>query len=87
MSGCQKTMSDAAGLKGWGIPYGSAVKILPSMQEPQETWVGSLGWEDPLEEGLDLRSRECQAEGIESAKALGQECQWYLRMRKEEELG
>ena len=27
------------------------------------------------------------AEGIESAMALGQECQWYLRMRKEEELG
>ena len=45
------------------------------MQEPQETAVRSLGREDPLEEGLDLRSRELQAEGIESAKALGQECQ------------
>ena len=57
------------------------------MQEPQETAVRSLGREDPLEEGLDLRSRELQAEGIESAKALGQECQSYFRMRKEEELG
>ena len=35
----------------------------------------------------DLRSRERQAEGIERAKALGQECQWYFRMRKKEELG
>ena len=53
----------------------------------QETAVRSLGQEDPLEEGLDLRSRELQAEGIESAKALGQECQWCFRRRKEEELG
>ena len=26
------------------------VKNLPAMQETQETWVQSLGWEDPLEE-------------------------------------
>ena len=59
MSGCQKTMSGAAGVKGWGIPYGSAVKILPSMQEPQETWVGSLGWDIlflTLEENFQLFS-------------------------------
>ena len=30
----------------------SAVKNLPAMQETQETWVQSLGWEDPLEEGV-----------------------------------
>ena len=29
-----------------GFPSGSEVKNLPAMQEPQETWVGSL--EDPL---------------------------------------
>ena len=29
---------------------GSAVKNLPARQEMQEIWVGSLGWEDPLEE-------------------------------------
>ena len=23
------------------------------MQEMSETWVGSLGWEDPLEEGME----------------------------------
>ena len=32
-----------------GFPSGSAVKNLPAMQE---TWVQSLGWEDPLEEGM-----------------------------------
>ena len=35
-----------------GFPGGSAAKILPAMQEPQETWVRSLGWEDSLEEGM-----------------------------------
>ena len=29
------------------------VKNLPAMQE---TWVGSLGWEDPLEEGMATHS-------------------------------
>ena len=28
------------------------VKNPPIMQERQETWVGSLGWEDPLERDL-----------------------------------
>ena len=32
-------------------PGGSAVKTPPAIQEPQETRVKSLGWEDPLEEG------------------------------------
>ena len=26
------------------------IKNPPTIQEPQETWVQSLGWEDPLEE-------------------------------------
>ena len=30
----------------WGLPGGSEVKILPAMQE---TWIQSLGWEDPRE--------------------------------------
>ena len=33
----------------WGFLDGSAVKSLPAMQETQETWIGSLGQEDPLE--------------------------------------
>ena len=28
------------------------VKNLPAVQELQERWVRSLGWEDPLEEGM-----------------------------------
>ena len=32
-----------------GFPGGTVVKNLPAMQETQETWVQSLGWEDPLE--------------------------------------
>ena len=32
------------------------VKNLPAMQEMQEMWVRSLGWEDPLEEGMATHS-------------------------------
>ena len=32
------------------------IKNLPAMQETQEMWVLSLGWEDPLEEGMATRS-------------------------------
>ena len=35
-----------------GFPSGSVVKHLPAVQEMQETWVPSLGWEDPLEKGM-----------------------------------
>ena len=36
-----------------GFPGGSAVKNLPAMQEMR---VQSLGWEDPLEEGMAIHS-------------------------------
>ena len=36
-----------------GFPGSSVVKNLPAMQETQ---VRSLGWEDPLEEGLAIYS-------------------------------
>ena len=32
------------------------VKQQQPMQEAQETWVYSLGWEDPLEEGMATHS-------------------------------
>ena len=38
----------------WGLPSSSAVKNPPAMPETQETWVQSLGWEDPLEEGMEI---------------------------------
>ena len=36
-----------------GFPGGSDDKNLPSMQE---TWVQSLGWEDPMEKGMATHS-------------------------------
>ena len=39
-----------------GFPGSSVAKNLPAMQEPQETWVRSLGWEDPLEESMATHS-------------------------------
>ena len=40
-----------------GFPWGSAVKISsPAAHEPQEIWVWSLGWEDPLEEVMATHS-------------------------------
>ena len=39
-----------------GFPSGSVVKNLPAMQETQETWVLSLGWEDCLEEEMATHS-------------------------------
>ena len=39
-----------------GFPGGSPVKNPPAMQEMQETWVRFLGWEDPLEEGMEIHS-------------------------------
>ena len=33
-------------------PQWVSVKNPPAMQEPQETWVQSLGLEDPLEKGM-----------------------------------
>ena len=35
-----------------GFPGGSVVKNLPVMQEPQEMRGQSLGWENPLKEGM-----------------------------------
>ena len=39
---------------GWTSLVAQLVGNLPTMQE---TWVGSLGWEDPLEEGMVTHSR------------------------------
>ena len=39
-----------------GFPGGSVVKNLPSVQEMQETWVRSLGGEDPLQVGMATHS-------------------------------
>ena len=43
-------------LLSWGFPGGSVVKNLPVIQEMQEAWVQSLGWEDPLKEDMATHS-------------------------------
>ena len=47
-----------AGSGGWGgcSPGGSVVKNCLPVQETQETWVQSLGREDPLEAGIATHS-------------------------------
>ena len=39
-----------------GFPNGSVGKECLAMQETQKTWVQSLGWEEPLEEGMATHS-------------------------------
>ena len=39
-----------------GFPGGSVVKNLFAVQETQETWVQTLGWEDPLEKEMATHS-------------------------------
>ena len=39
-----------------GFSSGSVIKNLPAVQDLQEIWVGSLGGEDPLEEGMVTHS-------------------------------
>ena len=39
-----------------GLPWWLSGKNLPVMQKTQETQVGSLGWEEPLEEGMATHS-------------------------------
>ena len=43
-------------LKLLGFRSVSLVGKLPAMQEPQDIGVPSLGWEDPLEEGIATHS-------------------------------
>ena len=40
----------------WAFQVAQWVKNPPAMQEMQETWVWSLDWEDPLEEGMATHS-------------------------------
>ena len=49
-------MEYSEGKQFTGFPCGSAVKNPPAMQETQEIWVRSLGWEGPLEEDMATHS-------------------------------
>ena len=64
-----------------GFPSGSVVKNLPAMQERQ---VGSLGWEDPLEEGTATHSsilawRTLWTEETGGLQSIGSQSQTRLK--------
>ena len=40
----------------WASQVDQWVKNPPAVQETRETWVQSLGWEDPLEQGMATHS-------------------------------
>ena len=43
-------------MRNWASQVAQQQRICLPMQEKQETWVRSLGWEDPLEEGMTTHS-------------------------------
>ena len=57
------------------FPGGSVVKNLPAMQEAQQPLIGSLGWEDSLEESMVTHSvfspGESQGEEPDELKSMG----------------
>ena len=40
---------------GVGVPGGIVIRNLPAKQETQESWVQSLGQEDPLEKKMETQ--------------------------------
>ena len=58
MWGLEKDLENAnlLSLDGYMVPLsfpsGLVVKNPPASQEPQETWILPMGWEDPLEESM-----------------------------------
>ena len=49
----------------------SGKKNLPAMQEMQETWVQSLGWEEPLEKEMEAHSTILAGESHEQKSLVG----------------
>ena len=50
---CSNSLSNHGVILFTSLPWWLSVKNLPAMQE---TWVWSLGWEDPLENGMTTHS-------------------------------
>ena len=38
------------------MPLSAVAQLVKNLPAMQETWVQSLGWEDPLEEGMAIHS-------------------------------
>ena len=54
-----------------GVPSDSALKKAPATQDTQETWVRSLGQEDPLEEGRTTHSVFLPEKSHEKRRLMG----------------
>ena len=61
-----------------GFPGDSVVKNRLPMQKTQETWVGSLGREDPLEEGMQPTPVFLPGES-QGQRSLAGYCQWVTK--------
>ena len=68
-------------VNGGASPYSSEVKNLPAMQEPQDMQIPSLGWEDPLEEGMATHSSilQCLENPTVGQKSLEGYSPWGCR--------
>ena len=75
----------------WGLPDGSVVKTLLSMQETQETRVWSLSREDPLEKRMSspwteepggLRPRGCKQSDVTERLSTRRRRTWSLLLCK-----
>ena len=53
------------------LPWWLSVKNLPEMQKMQEMGVRSLGWEDPLEEGMAIHSSILSGESHGQRRLVG----------------
>ena len=50
--------------------YLSVAQLVKNLPEIQETWVPSLGWEDPLEEGMATHSSNSCLENPHGQRSL-----------------
>ena len=60
----------------WASLVAQLVKNPPEMQE---TWVGSLGWEDPLENRMSMYSMDCTGHGV--AKSRTRLSNFYFQLK------
>ena len=67
---------------GTGFPMVQWVKNSTAMQEIQEIWVWSLGWEDPLEKGMATHSSILAWRTIGAEKPCGLQSLWSQRLRQ-----
>ena len=66
-------------LKSLGFPDGSVVKNLPALRKIQKTWVQSVGWEYPLEEGMATHSTILARRILWTEEPGGLQSMWLQR--------